>query len=642
MLHFLSFNFFQSKRSLYALIYIFTLMSYTSLSFGQIVETRRKVANKLWTDYSQDTSNPSKLPAAIPHRVGNEVDQKEITPTFDALEATLTDMVNNNGGVITFNNSLPVTINFSRHIQIRPPFLNRDKIRTVVIQGENITFDGGNNSSIFVLRGKIRLIIQNAIFKNANLKEASMNALNAKFRIGGGAIEVAQGGTLSASLRVRNCQFINNTVSHFRGIGENQNGGAIRFNQGTIGQVFGCIFRNNRAVTGGAIGGTSINKLTIIDSKFENNLSNSYESTVGFMNVVEGAGAIRVDRTLLPVEIYGSTFTGNSANVKASVIEVFIRPIPEGSQNYPKNGFGLIIDDCIFRKNKYNDYAGVSNFKRVFFGGCIVFHSGGIDNNFRGSKMKLTNTIFDENEVGQANIRMINDFEISDCIFANTKFLNINEAIQQGAVFLHDVHNSGSFNNCTFYNNEPRSGAKASDIMFWDQEFPSKVSLNNSIFYRQTTDLSIKQVHMTLKGKGNNQYIPDVNMNLFVQVATENSILSDPNIEPGTITSMCLGDNELPKGIGGLPDCDSDMITPVDDLANQKVFKVHPNPTKDWIKITGLIPGDKMTLLDTQGHTLMQIKIQNTEMTLNTSKLRAGFYFLCTNHSVFKLVKGVN
>jgi len=542
------------------IIVFISLLCWASLSrsFGQIVEARRLAANTLWANYGQDPANPSKMPDAIPRDAGANIDTKTIAPNLTALEAALTELVNNNGGVILFDNTTPATITFDTPINLRPPYPSRELERTVVIQGKDITFNGANRSSIFVLRGKVRLIVQDAEFRNANFKGGSQENIKNIFRTGGGAIEVSQGGPRPASLRVRNCQFINNNVEHFRGIGENQNGAAIRLNNGTVGEVFGCTFQNNRAVTGGAIGGTSIHKLTVINSTFDGNLSNSYESTTGFMNVVEGAAAIRVDRTILPVEVYGSKFENNTANVKVSVIEVFIRPIPEGSQNYPKDD-ALVIDNCLFRKNGYNNYAGVSDFKRVFFAGCIVFHSGGASGSFQGAKMKLTNSVFDNNEVGQANIRVINDFEIANCIFANTQYTTYIDAPQQGAVFLQKVFTSGSFDHCTFYNNEPRTGARASDIMFWAGDIPSKVSVNKSIFYRTNTNTVIKQVHIPLKGSDNNQYIPEVDMSLMAKVAEGASDTSDPNIVPNNIVDMCLKENALPQGMGGIDDCNSNV-----------------------------------------------------------------------------------
>ncbi len=544
----------EKMKKIFLFITAFLIIS-SSVVQAQIVESRRVAANALWETYGRNNSNPSQMPNAVPANPGNNIDQIVVAPNYSDLKKGLTDLLNNNGGVLRFSNTGPATINFNEVIELFPEYRNRDKIRTIVIQGADITFNGTNKSSIFLLRGSVRLIVQDAIFRNANFQGKSMDNLKKIYRTGGGAIEVTQSGPYFSSLRVRNCQFLDNTVSHFKGMGENQNGAAIRFNYGTSGEVFGSVFKNNKAVTGGAIGATSIQKLTIINSEFDSNLSNGYSSTVGYMNVVEGAGALRVDRTVKPLEIYGSKFTRNSANVKVSGIEVFAAPVSGFSPGMPSNNEPtLIIDNSEFSNNKYNNYAGVSNFNRAFFAGVIVFHGN-------SATIKMTNSVFYNNDVGQANIRVINNFEFSNCIFANTNFLDTSESIQQGAVFLQNIPESGSFDNCTFYKNEPRNGAVASDIMFWAGNIPSRVELNNSIFYRENTSTKTKQVKAPLIGGGNNQYIPTVNMSSVAEVSTSASDKSNPSIQPNEITDMCLRDDSLLSNIGGLPSCQG--VTPM-------------------------------------------------------------------------------
>ncbi len=533
------------------LFIILFLVFASSITSAQVIESHRNAANTLWSTYGRIASNPSEMPNAIPMNVNSNVDQITIAPTFNNLESALNTLLNTNGGILKFNNSAPATIKFKNVIHLKPSYQNRDKVRTIVIQGKNITFDGQNKTSLFLVRGSVRLVIQDAKLTKANFKGVSQANLKNIFRSGGGAIEVAQAASYFGALRVRNCQFTNNKVSHFRGIGENQNGGAIRINNNSTAEIFGCTFNNNSAVTGGAIGATSIERLTIINSSFDANLSNGYESTNGYMNVVEGAGALRVDRTVKPVEIFGSNFTRNSANVKVSVMEVFIAPVAGSSPGYPNNKPALVINNCNFENNKYNNYAGVSNFKRVFFAGCVVFHGSST------ATMKLTNSVFNNNEVGQANIRLINNFEFDNCTFANTKFLDVLDAQQQGAVFLQRIPSSGVFNNCTFYKNEPRNENIANDIMFWQAEVPSRVTLKKSIFYRTNKTTRIKQVRLPLKGNGNNQYIPNVNMSSFAEVSNSASNKTNPNINPKNIVDMCLGPNSLPANIGGIPDCGS-------------------------------------------------------------------------------------
>ncbi len=528
----------------------------TNFASAQTVESRRQAANTLWETYGRNPNNPSQMPDAVPVNVNANIDQIVIDPTFSNLETALKNLLDNNGGILRFNATTPTTINFNNVIHLNPSYQNRDKVRTIIIQGKNITFDGQNNTSLFLVRGSVRLVIQDATLTNANFKGVSQANLKNIFRSGGGAIEVAQAASFFGSLRVRNCQFVNNKVSHFNGIGENQNGAAIRINNKSTAEVFGCSFKNNQAVTGGAIGATSIERLTIINSSFDSNLSNGYKSTTGYMNVVEGAGALRVDRTTKPLEIYGTSFVRNSANVKVSVMEVFIAPVFGSSPGYPTNEPALVIDNCEFKDNTYNNYAGVSNFERAFFAGCIVFHGN-------SAKMKLTNSVFDNNEVGQANVRLINNFEFDNCTFANTKFLNVVDAPQQGAVFLQKIPESGSFNNCTFYKNEPRNRTVANDIMFWQGTVPSRVTLNNSIFYRTNTSTNIKQVKAPLKGNGNNQYIPGVASSSLSEVTTTASNKTNPNIIANNIVDMCLGTNTLPLGIGGIDDCSGTPPNPI-------------------------------------------------------------------------------
>ncbi len=574
------------KKTYLFIVLFLTLAS--SITRAQIVESRRNAANSLWEAYGRNASNPSQMPSAVPLDPDSNIDQITISPTFNNLQTALNTLLNNNGGILKFNNSSSVSIKFNNVIHLIPLFRNRDKVRTIVIQGKNITFDGQDKTSLFLVRGNIRLVIQDAKLSNANFEGESQANIRSILRSGGGAIEIAQKGDFSASLRVRNCQFTNNGVSHFRGMGENQNGGAIRVNYKSTAEIFGCTFSNNKAVTGGAIGGTSIKKLIIIDSFFDSNLSNGYESTTGYMNVVEGAGALRVDRTLEPIEIYGTSFTRNSANVKASVMQVFIAPISGSSPGYPADKPALVIDNCEFKNNTYNNYVGVSNFRRVFFAGCVIFQGS------RNATIKLTNSVFNNNEVGQANIRLINNFEFDNCIFANTKFLNIVDASQQGAVFLQKIPNSGSFDNCTFYKNEPRNGNIANDIMFWESTVPSRVTLNKSIFYRTNTSSIIKQVRVPLRGSGNNQYIPTVNMSLFAEVSNLVSNKTNPNISPNNIVDMCLGSNSLPVNIGGLPDCGT--ANPLPPTTGETFFVVNRETGKK-LRTKSKVDGDNLELV---------------------------------------------
>ena len=126
------------------------MLFFSSLCFSQIIEANRVAANALWETYGRNASNPSQMPDAVPLNAGANVDQVVIDPNFSDLETALNNLVNNNGGILRFNNTTPTTINFSDVIELRPLFQNIDKERTIVIQGEDITFNGQNASSQYM------------------------------------------------------------------------------------------------------------------------------------------------------------------------------------------------------------------------------------------------------------------------------------------------------------------------------------------------------------------------------------------------------------------------------------------------------------------------------------------------------------
>ncbi len=582
-----------------------------NFSIAQVVTQCNGVinpSNRLWQDFTQDLQQPAMLPAPIPIDIDYAgLVKKVINPDYTELKNAIENLTANEGGVISFKNiASNKTIFFDEPIEI-----NNSPSRpcvTILIEGANkVTFDGGKSSSVFVIRKSVKVIIQNTIFQDARLKrEIIQNRQN--FRVGGGAIEITAG----AALRVYSCTFADNTVDEwddipgggYTGVGENQNGAAIRFNYHTTGEIFKCTFLNNKAVTGGAIGATSINKLTIMDSSFDKNISTSYNTKNSTKRrIPEGAGALRVDRTAKPLEIYRTHFKENAANLKASVMEVFIRPLRDNGTEtgpYPNlSQFALIIDDCIFENNKYYNFEGANDPERGdFFAGCLLFHGGRLDANFNGAKMKITNSKFIGNEIGESNIRALMEFEISNSLFANTKVLRIKDKngkfrIGKGALMLRGEPNKGAINNCTFYNNEPhpqdpKNQSIASDIHFWNGT-QEKYTLNNSIFYRSNKNNRIKQVSHPIAGSGNNQFIPGADMSLFSNVSTSSVDKTDPNIIPNSITDMCLGQNTLIQGIGGLDDCDT--INPSSFLEIPGTIQAESFTTKNGSVGIARIPG---------------------------------------------------
>ncbi len=674
-------------------LFITCTITLTSLN-AQTNATKRNAANKLWDNYGVKQSNRSLLPNEVPvNGVGN-VDVRTINPDYNTLKNTLNDMIKKDGGMIKFSRN--ATINFNIPIRLAHDYSTRKLTRTIVIQGKGITFNGQNKTTIFTVVGNIRIVIQNATFKNANFNPGSMSNIGSagpeihRYRQGGGAIEmnmtavpVSPGSKVKdifgASLRVRKCNFIDNKVSHFKGIGENLNGAGIRLNNYTTGEVFGCYFKNNRAVTGGAIGGTSIRKLIIIDSFFDKNISNGYidkrSGSSAYMKVVEGAGAIRVDRTIESIEIYKSIFKGNEANTKVSTIEVFSRPLKVNGKEelklFPK-GNTLIIDDCVFMDNKFHNFrnsniAGGVQLDKPGFLSCIVFHAGGASGSFKGGTMKMTNTTFDNNTVGQANIRMINNFNFQKNVFANTKYVGgFGNAVDitRSALFLHDVYQKGVINESIFYNNEPNiNNAKASDIMYWSSSVTSKVSLNKSLFLRANKNTGIEQVSTRygsatrlFNGSNNHQYIKGLSsqdLNKLTKVSKNRSRLSNPGVASWyadrtfagrkvKVLNLCA--NSVAAGVGGIAKCgvsrkeviDSSITEELND--NKIKVNLYPNPAIDKITVAGVHVNDEITIINLNGQVVIKQKIKSEDnAVIDVSKLKSkGTFFIQVNGRSFK------
>ena len=75
------------------------------------------------------------------------------------------------------------------------------------------------------------------------------------------------------------------------------------------------------------------------------------------------------------------------------------------------------------------------------------------------------------------------------------------------------------------------------------------------------------------------------------------------------------------------------------EIANQNNLIVFPNPTTDFITISGVKEDDLIQLFDIQGRFYLKEKADQTSFKLNLSGLKSGAYFLKVNDQVFKIVK---
>ena len=631
-------------------ILLILLACSATLSFGQT--DRINAANKMWTDY--DRVYTQTVPPAVPNSLHN-VDVKWSATNRNELQTKLNELVAGNGGILRFDHGgSNKTIYFNEPITIREDWPSRHTTKTITIQCNNkITFDGNNNSSLFIIRGNVRVIFQDAIFKKAKLKGVSKDNLNSIQRTGGGAIEVRQMDSRGASLRVRNCQFLNNEVAHFWGIGENQNGAAIRLHNKSTCEVFDCLFKNNRAVSGGAIGGTSIKKLTVLNSVFNDNKANGYVSNdAGRQNVVEGAGAIRIDRTAEAIEIYGSAFINNKGRTKVSAVEIFLRDV--GGGNYP-GGTAVYMDNCRFKGNKHLGYGGTHNANRKFFNGPMLVHSGETIFSSVG-KLDMRNTVFEENEVGQANLTLMHYFELRNCKFVKTSFLGQGlskvEPKLRSAVAINNTNNSGLIENCTFFENEPVSGMKSNDIWsaFW--QHANNVTIRKCIFYRKNNNKNIRVTTRTFNnGKDNIQYTAWGNSSEIAKVTKNGSDRKNPEISTWYSQRWYVfGQNfwsiEMCKktGYGGLWNCSGrttkTQVSVKTTLEEAPVtLALYPNPTTGSITVQGLKTGDDIIIRDVQLRTALKMTVHSTTETIDVTHLKPGMYLLSVNGKMLRFIK---
>ena len=460
-----------------------------------------QAANSLWFDFDINLTNPSIQPQKITY------DNISKRPALDKIvvdlnQASLQKGINRllqkknkdcatclgNGGVITFKNKGVLKVNslitLPRQYKAGTSFYDR----TILIEANGVTFDGQNKTSVFFIDNNVRLIIQNATFRNARFSKNLVSAQEFARRKGNGGGAIVTKG--KASIRAYSCTFLNNKVTFSKGMdtggiisSENYNGGAIRLENNTTAEIFDCYFKGNEGITGGAIGGSSIKKLTIVNSLFENNISTGYKDYRPFgvrkFYVQEGAGAVRIDRTEKTIEVHGSSFIGNKANNKVSTFVVYGKA-PKGRN---KPSLTLNIDNCFFSKNGDYKFKGEpfnEGQDRTGVLSTLLFHAAK-----ENVKMKMTNTVFDDNEVKQSNIRIMGSFDFSRVVFSNTNFTK--SKFGNAAIWLQLVTSASSFNHCVFLNN--RSDAKntgvkfGSEIASWDRVSANRVVLKNSSFY---------------------------------------------------------------------------------------------------------------------------------------------------------------
>lgn len=655
---------------------------------GQNLQQQKLAADNLWDMYHITRNEATKItPAEIrTNRAIRRVNEINLTSfNQNALQNAVTKLLDakdlGTGGIIRFpSNSNTISLRAPILFERQTPMRNGQfQQRTLLIDGNGLSLNGRNRETIFIIENNIRVIVQNVTFKNANFSKnlVSDEEFQKREGRGGGAILV----DAHASFRAFNCGFINNRVTYSNGMdtrqggGENYNGGAIRLNNFSTGEINACIFMNNRGFTGGAIGGTSIEKIIVRNSFFENNISTGFKDTrrfgVRIMNSVEGAGAIRIDRSIEPVEFYGSSFTKNKANVKVSTIEVFARPVNEGQPNESPiaRPYALIIDDCIFEDNEYfNNYRipeiNLNNNNNVPKEGiltALLFHSGSL-----AAKMSMANSVFQNNQVGQANVRISNSFDFKNISFMDTNYITTSPVDQTKAgLFLQEVKGQSTIENCIFYNNRTtlnRNSRTGTEIMSFDRSASNKVNVSGSIFYGTRgsapivgTGNSNRGFSSFNRGRNNFYYIrnwegngvlPQINR---IRDASRNinpqlTVLNTPKRYRANsirktieIPSFCFSNNSINGSTlagGQIEKCNpSSKNSNANNLTLKNDIKVFPVPTEKNIFIKGIQANDFIEIFNLKGNLIKSFNTtSNSKLQIDVSLYNSGIYLIKINH----------
>ncbi len=119
-----------------------------------------------------------------------------------------------------------------------------------------------------------------------------------------------------------------------------------------------------------------------------------------------------------------------------------------------------------------------------------------------------------------------------------------------------------------------------------------------------------------------------------------------PNLTPDSVVVIFYSTGQqLAGGVLSLDDLSFDFSSSTKDFSPQTHFKVFPNPTSDFIRVSNRAANNKetqVTIYNTNGQTLLE-DVFYTEKSISMERFSAGIYFIklqsADNQEVFKVVK---
>ena len=361
------------------------------------------------------------------------------------------EQINRQSGVynIRFSVSGTISLGSTLSLSAAPVSEGQNPLTTVFIYGDNdnngvidITLNGGNTHQIF------------------NLNSCNVNVDSVTFRNGS---TDANGGAIynyGGNLYLAKCNFTDNKA--LNGIG-----GAVYSTVNTIANY--CIFSNNEALRGGAIGGGAV----ITDSTFSNNTA------------AEEGGAIYSEYTTI-MTVSGSTFTGNKATDGGAI---YRGGSPDGSDTE------ISITNSTFTRNSATGSGGavhnegVITIDQATFTGNTAGAGGAIGNN---NDLIVSNALFNEN-TSETNGGAVDNN--AGLIMLNSTFTGNAAAGSGNAIYSSASGDLLLANSILTGNLKEGADFSAGGDLFAEAE--SKAEVHYSLFGENSTNLSLNDTNFT-------------------------------------------------------------------------------------------------------------------------------------------------
>ena len=378
------------------------------------------------------TTTICEAPAAID--MGGAVTFGDGTPgsiTQSALQTLI-----NNGGKIVFNGgAAPVTLTLSATLMV-------DARKEVIIDGRNLLTISGNNAVRIFDKGAPANQGEGTLFAVQN-----MSLINGRTGegLGGAAIR----GNFFGSLKVHNVTFRDNQGP----LSDGDACGAVWTGGYKEASFSNCIFNNNRAANGGAVGAIG-SGMSFVNCRFE---GNEATGTGGTFDKGGQGGAVYVDGTYQNgvnnrLTLCGCQFKNNRAGHQGGGYNVV---------QYDGKGGSGSIDKCTFENNRCDKTLG----------GGVYYQDG---------DLSITNSTFAGNTApGQGGgIWYLNgNLTLANCTLRGNKAGDDKDGLGGGLCLSGGGRRTVAVTNCTFAENQ--AGNFASAIFNG-----ASLTLTNTLFYK--------------------------------------------------------------------------------------------------------------------------------------------------------------